>query len=100
MPGLDGFQVLAKAAPVHLPLVIFVTAHDSYALKAFDTHARGLPAEAAGRTPLPPGARSRAVGARGARGAGAKHGGLLQLLESRGSLHGQAPAEPARRAVT
>jgi two-component system LytT family response regulator len=39
MPSLDGFQVLERAAPVHLPLVVFVTAHDNYALKAFDAHA-------------------------------------------------------------
>lgn len=39
MPSLDGFQVLERAAPVHLPLVVFVTAHDTYALKAFEAHA-------------------------------------------------------------
>ena len=36
MPQLDGFQVIERAAPVHLPLVIFTTAFDSYALKPFD----------------------------------------------------------------
>ena len=39
MPHLDGFQVLERVARVHLPLVIFTTAFDTYALKAFDAHA-------------------------------------------------------------
>lgn len=39
MPGMTGFEVLEQAGPVHLPLVIFVTAHDEYALRAFDIHA-------------------------------------------------------------
>lgn len=39
MPKLDGFGVLEAVAPIHLPLIIFVTAFDQYAVKAFDTHA-------------------------------------------------------------
>lgn len=39
MPGTDGFEVLEAVRPEYLPEVIFVTAHDSYALKAFDIHA-------------------------------------------------------------
>ncbi len=39
MPELDGFQTLARLAPVPLPLVVFVTAHDQYALAAFERHA-------------------------------------------------------------
>jgi two-component system LytT family response regulator len=39
MPGLDGFGVLAALAGIHLPLIIFVTAHDRYAVQAFDVHA-------------------------------------------------------------
>jgi two-component system LytT family response regulator len=35
MPGLNGFEVLQQVA--HSPLVIFCTAHDEYALKAFET---------------------------------------------------------------
>ncbi|MEL7221637.1 MAG: LytTR family transcriptional regulator DNA-binding domain-containing protein [Bacteroidota bacterium] len=37
MPGLTGLQVLAKLD--ELPLVIFSTAYDQYALKAFELHA-------------------------------------------------------------
>lgn len=41
MPGLDGFQVLesVSAAATRLPVVVFVTAHDEHALRAFDVHA-------------------------------------------------------------
>jgi DNA-binding LytR/AlgR family response regulator len=40
MPGLDGFQVVARIADVeHAPSIVFVTAYDQYAIKAFDVHA-------------------------------------------------------------
>ena len=43
MPELDGFGVLAAlvrdAPAVPVPEVVFVTAHDEYALRAFDAHA-------------------------------------------------------------
>jgi len=39
MPGMDGFEVLDKVASTWLPIVVFVTAYDRYALKAFETHA-------------------------------------------------------------
>lgn len=39
MPGLDGFGVLASVDPESLPAVVFVTAFDRYALKAFEAHA-------------------------------------------------------------
>ncbi len=39
MPKLDGFGVLEAVAPVHLPAIIFATAFDQYAVKAFDAHA-------------------------------------------------------------
>jgi two-component system LytT family response regulator len=39
MPGIDGFEVLARASGAHLPLVVFVTAFDRYALRAFEVHA-------------------------------------------------------------
>ena len=38
MPELDGFAVLARLAPA-LPPTIFVTAHDSFAVRAFEAHA-------------------------------------------------------------
>ena len=39
MPELDGFGVLAALGPEHLPAVVFVTAYDQFALKAFEVHA-------------------------------------------------------------
>jgi two-component system, LytTR family, response regulator len=42
MPGMDGFGVLSTLssfAPLGLPSIIFTTAHDQYALKAFEVHA-------------------------------------------------------------
>jgi two-component system LytT family response regulator len=42
MPGLDGFDVLEEVAlrsETGCPAVIFVTAYDKFALKAFDAHA-------------------------------------------------------------
>jgi two-component system, LytTR family, response regulator len=38
MPKLDGFQVAAALKPP-LPEIVFVTAHDKFALKAFEVHA-------------------------------------------------------------
>jgi two-component system LytT family response regulator len=39
MPEMDGFSVLESIAPDRLPLVIFVTAYDQYALRAFEFYA-------------------------------------------------------------
>ena len=36
---MDGFQVLEAIAGPRMPVVIFVTAHDQYAIKAFEVHA-------------------------------------------------------------
>jgi two-component system LytT family response regulator len=36
MPQMDGFGVLAALPPDHLPLVIFVTAYDQHAIRAFE----------------------------------------------------------------
>ncbi len=39
MAELDGFGVLAALAGGPMPVVVFVTAHDKFALKAFEVHA-------------------------------------------------------------
>ena len=39
MPELDGFDVLARVGPEQIHAIIFVTAFDQYALKAFEVHA-------------------------------------------------------------
>ena len=39
MPSLDGFGVLRELPEGRLPTVVFVSAHDRYAIHAFETHA-------------------------------------------------------------
>jgi two-component system, LytTR family, response regulator len=39
MPGLNGFDVVEQVSSEHLPLIVFVTAYDEYALRAFQVHA-------------------------------------------------------------
>ena len=39
MPEKDGFEVLRELPPGERPVVIFATAFDSYAVRAFDAHA-------------------------------------------------------------
>lgn len=39
MPELDGFEVLERLSPGRLPVIVFVTAYDQYALKAFEVSA-------------------------------------------------------------
>lgn len=39
MPDLDGFQVLGEISPADMPVVIFTTAYDQYAIRAFEAHA-------------------------------------------------------------
>ncbi len=39
MPGMSGFELISKLQPEDMPSVIFATAFDSFAVKAFDVHA-------------------------------------------------------------
>jgi two-component system LytT family response regulator len=39
MPGIDGFEVIEEIGPAHMPLTVFVTAHDEHALRAFEADA-------------------------------------------------------------
>lgn len=39
MPGIDGFEVIRQLQADHMPMVIFVTAFDQYAIDAFKVHA-------------------------------------------------------------
>ena len=39
MPDLDGFQVLNEVPPGEMPVVIFTSAYDQYAIRAFEAHA-------------------------------------------------------------
>ena len=39
MPGIDGFEVLRRIPQTSMPMVVFVTAFDRFAVEAFDAHA-------------------------------------------------------------
>jgi two-component system, LytTR family, response regulator len=39
MPGSSGFEVVEQVGAAHMPITVFVTAHNHYALKAFEVHA-------------------------------------------------------------
>ncbi len=39
MPGMDGFEVLRSLPEVRVPIVIFLTAYEEHALRAFEVHA-------------------------------------------------------------
>jgi len=39
MPGLDGFEVIRRRTPERMPAVVFLTAYDEFALKAFEAQA-------------------------------------------------------------
>jgi two-component system LytT family response regulator len=39
MPEMDGFHVIQEVGPERMPAVVFVTAHDQYAIRAFEINA-------------------------------------------------------------
>src|SRR5262245_57559049 len=39
MPGKSGFDVLGEIRDIHQPIVVFVTAHDEHAIRAFEFEA-------------------------------------------------------------
>jgi two-component system LytT family response regulator len=39
MPQIDGFEVVAGLPKNHAPVIVFVTAYDEYAVRAFEVHA-------------------------------------------------------------
>jgi DNA-binding LytR/AlgR family response regulator len=39
MPGIGGFEVIEQVGTAHMPVIVFVTAHNEFALKAFEVHA-------------------------------------------------------------
>src|ERR1700758_1084082 len=39
MPGGSGFDIIDQVGTAHMPITVFVTAHDHYAVKAFEVHA-------------------------------------------------------------
>jgi two-component system LytT family response regulator len=39
MPGRNGFEVIEQIGPAQMPVTVFVTAHNEYAVQAFEVHA-------------------------------------------------------------
>jgi two-component system LytT family response regulator len=39
MPGLDGFEVIRRRTPERMPIVVFLTAYDQFAVRAFEAQA-------------------------------------------------------------
>jgi two-component system LytT family response regulator len=39
MPGVDGFEVIRRRTPERMPTVVFLTAYDQFAIRAFDAEA-------------------------------------------------------------
>ena len=39
MPGRGGFEVIEQTGPAKMPITVFVTAHNHYAVRAFEVHA-------------------------------------------------------------
>jgi two-component system LytT family response regulator len=87
MPGLNGFDVLAELAAA--PAVVFVTAYDQYAVRAFETNAVGYLLKPVGK-----GALERALAR--VRGSAAPAIRPEVLRELRAAL---APGAPAKLAV-
>jgi len=79
MPGMDGFELLSRAGPENVGQVIFVTAHDRFAAKAFEVDAIDYILKPFDRVRL----RQAIARARGRRGENVT-GRLLGLLERLG----------------
>src|SRR5258708_25762336 len=39
MPGVDGFEVIRRRTPARMPAVVFLTAYDQFAIRAFEAEA-------------------------------------------------------------
>jgi two-component system LytT family response regulator len=82
MPGLDGFGVLqALAEP---PAVIFVTAYDEYALRAFEVHALDYLLKPFGRERVEKAVRRAQEAMAGEQDLAAQLGPLLESLATEG----------------
>ena len=90
MPGLDGFGVIEVVGPARMPAVVFVTAFDRYAMKAFDAHAVDYVLKPAGED------RIRAAIER-VRPRLAEAGALASLRSMMASLLVEVRSRPSRR---
>jgi two-component system, LytTR family, response regulator len=85
MPGLDGFGVVAEVGPARMPPVVFVTAYDDFAVKAFEVQALDYllkPATAERLRVVLDRARERLGAGQAAQGLSARLDALLARLPS------------------
>jgi two-component system LytT family response regulator len=81
MPGLDGFDVIEALGPARAPAVIFITAHDVHAVRAFEVHAVDYLLKPFDRERLRLAvARAREAAGRGAETGGQTEGKLRAIL--------------------
>jgi two-component system LytT family response regulator len=82
MPTLDGFEVVEAIVTTYLPAIVFVTAYDQYAIKAFEVHAIDylLKPFTAGRFQAAMRKAREEIAARGAQGSRRR---LLELIAER-----------------
>ncbi len=86
MPHLDGFEVVAALGNAHQPAVIFVTAHDQYAVRAFEVHAFDYLLKPVDQDRLRE-AISWAISSAGRAARGSTTGRILALLEGLNARH-------------
>jgi two-component system, LytTR family, response regulator len=102
MPGLDGFGVIQSlnAAKIPLPRFVFVTAHDRFALRAFEVHAFDYLLKPVGeerfREAL---GRARILHEQSADGFASRLGAMLEQLEREKSLPERLLVEENSRAI-
>ena len=89
MPGVDGFETLRRIPSNEMPLVVFVTAFDHYAIRAFEASATDYLLKPVEDSRLAQ-ALARVREARAQRDAVAHCGHLLELL---GELSGKPPLQ-------
>src|SRR6185503_12364544 len=82
MPDVDGFEVLARLGPARPPVVVFVTAYDQYAVRAFEVHAVDYLLKPVSEERFRE-ALARAKARAGGRGEGPVEDGLASLLRDR-----------------
>jgi two-component system, LytTR family, response regulator len=102
MPGLDGFGVIQSlnAAKIPLPRFVFITAHDRFALRAFEVHAFDYLLKPVGeerfREAL---GRARILHEQSADGFASRLGAMLEQLEREKSLPERLLVEENSRAI-
>ena len=93
MPEMDGFELLAKLPRDRLPLVIFTTAYNQHAVRAFEAHALDYLLKPI-RTARFQESVARAREHLGSQEASAAARGLLALLAAQQGARSAGPSEP------